>query len=245
MSPHPLSPVALSPAVDGQTSDAPHPRPIRVMVVDDHAFFRRGLVSVLDEEEDISVVSEAGDGEEAVTLATETRPDVVLMDVWMPHANGIDACPRIREAVPHTKFVMLTMSDEESDLFDALKAGATGYLLKEISVTELPRAVRTIVDGRSFINPAMATKLIGEFAELAKQESAPPSRPSIPELTRRETEVLKLLARSLNNREIGERLFITENTVKNHVRKILEKLQVHSRTEAAIYAVRSEYVSGP
>lgn len=240
MSAHPLFPAQV-----------PHPgrpaapaAPIRAMVVDDHALFRRGLVSVLDEEPDIDVVSEAGDGEEAVRLAAELHPDVVIMDVMMPHTSGIDACPRIREAVPHTRFIMLTMSDDESDLFDALKAGATGYLLKAISVTELAEAVRAIVKGDSFINPAMATKLIGEFAELAKQESAPPSRPSIPELTRRETEVLKLLARSLNNREIGERLFITENTVKNHVRKILEKLQVHSRTEAAIYAVRAEYVSG-
>ncbi|CAL9380889.1 Transcriptional regulatory protein DegU [Nocardiopsis dassonvillei] len=212
------------------------------MVVDDHALFRRGLVSVLDEEADIDVVGEAGDGDEAVRLAAGSRPDVVLMDVWMPHARGIEACPRIREAVPHTKFIMLTMSDEEADLFDALKVGASGYLLKQIAVTDISETIRTIAAGRPSINPSMATKLIGEFAELAKQESTPQAPVVLPQLTPREAEVLKLVARSLNNRTIGERLFITENTVKNHVRNILEKLQVHSRTEAAIYAVRAGYL---
>ncbi|WP_026116944.1 response regulator [Nocardiopsis valliformis] len=240
MSPHPPSPAQLTYVTE--ESVAP-PRPIRVLVVDDHALFRRGLVSVLNDEDDIDVVDEAGDGDEAVVLATELRPDVVLMDVMMPNSTGIEACPRIRAAVPEVKFVMLTMSEDEADLFEALKAGATGYLLKEIAVTDIARAVRAIAEGQSFINPAMAIKLIGEFAELAKQEKTPKAAPAIPELTPRETEVLKLLARSLNNREIGERLFITENTVKNHVRNILEKLQVHSRTEAAIYAVRAEYIT--
>ncbi|WP_028647073.1 response regulator transcription factor [Nocardiopsis sp. CNT312] len=241
MSPHPTAPPAFPPQAKEQSSPPSAPS-IRVMVVDDHALFRRGLVSVLDE--DIDVVSEAANGEEAVRLAVEHHPDVILMDVRMPHTSGIDACSRIREALPEAKFIMLTMSDEESDLFDALKAGATGYLLKEISVTDVSGAVRNIARGQSFVSSAMATKLIGEFAELAKQESTPPSGPDLPQLTPRETEVLKLLAHSLNNREIGERLFITENTVKNHVRSILDKLQVHSRTEAAIYAVRAEYVKG-
>jgi DNA-binding NarL/FixJ family response regulator len=239
VSPHPPSAAQLIYPSEGVAAP---PRPIRVLVVDDHALFRRGLVSVLNEETDIDVVDEAGDGDEAVLLATELRPDVVLMDVMMPNSTGIEACPRIRAAVPEVKFVMLTMSEDEADLFEALKAGATGYLLKEIAVTDIARAVRDIAEGQSFINPAMAVKLIGEFAELAKQEKTPKAAPVIPELTPRETEVLKLLARSLNNREIGERLFITENTVKNHVRNILEKLQVHSRTEAAIYAVRAEYL---
>ncbi|PWV51282.1 MULTISPECIES: response regulator [Nocardiopsis] len=239
MSPHSLSPARLNYASEEVTAPA---APIRVLVVDDHALFRRGLVSVLNDEADIDVVSEAADGDEAVVLATELRPDVVLMDVMMPNSTGIEACPRIRAAVPEVKFVMLTMSEDEADLFEALKAGATGYLLKEIAVTDIARAVRAIAEGRSFINPSMAVKLIGEFAGLAKQERTPKAAPTLPELTPRETEVLKLLARSLNNREIGERLFITENTVKNHVRNILEKLQVHSRTEAAIYAVRAEYL---
>ncbi|HJE57966.1 MAG TPA: response regulator transcription factor [Nocardiopsis listeri] len=223
--------------------DGPTPtRPLRIMVVDDHALFRRGLVSVLDDEDDIDVVGEAGDGDVAVQKAGELQPDVIIMDVMMPHTTGIEAGPRIRAIAPDAKFVMLTMSESESDLFEALKAGATGYLLKEMAVTDLPRVVRTIATGRSCLDSSMATKLIAEFAELAKQETSPRPKETLPQLTPRETEVLKLLARSMNNREIGGRLFITENTVKNHVRNILEKLQVHSRTEAAIYAVRAEYV---
>ncbi|WP_374224020.1 response regulator [Nocardiopsis sp. MG754419] len=237
MSPHSF-PAELQP-VDA----SPPTRALRIMVVDDHALFRRGLASVLDDEDDIDVVGEAGDGNEAVRVAGELQPDVIIMDVMMPHTTGIEAGPRIRAVAPETKFVMLTMSESESDLFEALKAGATGYLLKEMAVTDLPRVVRTIAAGRSCLDSSMATKLIGEFAELAKQDASPRGRKTLPQLTPRETEVLKLLARSMNNREIGERLFITENTVKNHVRNILEKLQVHSRTEAAIYAVRAEYLS--
>ncbi|GLU49670.1 response regulator [Nocardiopsis ansamitocini] len=216
--------------------------PIKVLVVDDHAFFRRGLVSVLAEESDIDVVGEAADGEDAVTQAGDLLPDVVLMDVRMPKTSGIAACTGIKNMVPSAKIVMLTMSDEEEDLFEAIKAGATGYLLKEISVVELPEAVRAVAGGQSFINPSMATKLIGEFATLAKKEKGRPQSLPAPRLTAREKEVLRLVARGLNNKDIGEELYISDNTVKNHVRNILEKLQLHSRTEAAVYAIREKFL---
>ncbi|MFC7330435.1 response regulator [Marinactinospora rubrisoli] len=216
--------------------------PIRVLVVDDHAFFRRGLVSVLAEEADIDVVGEAGDGEQAIRQAGDLRPDVVLMDVRMPRTSGIDACTGIKDAVPSAKIVMLTISDEEEDLFDALKAGATGYLLKTISVDELPDAVRAISGGQSFINPSMATKLITEFTTLARKGTGRAEQAAGPRLTEREMEVLRLVARGLSNREIAKQLVISDNTVKNHVRNILEKLQLHSRMEAAIYAIRQNVI---
>ncbi|WP_238581052.1 response regulator [Streptomonospora alba] len=237
MSGHPPAPDAVYAAPT--RTQAP---PIKVLVVDDHAFFRRGLVSVLDDEQDIDVVGESGDGEDAVRTAADLVPDVVLMDVWMPGSSGIDACTGIKSVVPSAKIVMLTMSDEEDDLFEALKAGATGYLLKEISVDELPGAVRAIASGQSFITPSMATKLIGEFTALAKKDGGRARRIPAPQLTGRETEVLRRVARCLNNKEIAEELFISEHTVKNHVRNILEKLQLHSRTEAAVYAVREKFL---
>ena len=212
---------------------------IRVLVVDDHALFRRGLQMVLAQEEDISVVGEAGDGAEAVDLARELTPDVVLMDVRMPRRGGIEACTGIKDVTPSTKIVMLTISDEEADLYDAIKAGASGYLLKEISIDEVASAIRAVHGGQSLISPSMASKLLTEFATLIKRGDERQHVP-VPRLTERELEVLKLVAKGLNNRAIAEQLFISENTVKNHVRNILEKLQLHSRMEAVVYAVREK-----
>lgn len=233
MSPYP--PVRPCPDSDPESRS-----PFKVIVVDDHALFRRGLVSVLDAEVDIDVMGEAGDGEEAIRLAKTTEPDVVLMDVWMPHSRGIEACAQIRQILPDVKIVMLTMSDEGADLIEALKAGANGYLLKEIAVSELARAVRAVGRGLPVMDPLMATRLIGEFARLAKESPDPPAGrgAGLESLSAREVDVLRLITRSFNNRQIGQRLFIAENTVKNHVRSILEKLGVRSRTEAAVYAVR-------
>jgi two-component system NarL family response regulator len=210
---------------------------IRVLIADDQALFRRGLYVVLGTEENIEVVAEAADGEEAIALAAELVPDVVLMDVRMPRINGIDAARRIRQDNPATKVVMLTVSDDEEDLYEAVKAGANGYLLKEISVEEVAKAIRVVVQGQSLISPTMASKLLTEFNNLAKKAEERQQYPT-PTLTTRELEVLKLVAKGMSNREIADALYISENTVKNHVRNILEKLHLHSRMEAVIYAVR-------
>jgi DNA-binding NarL/FixJ family response regulator len=213
--------------------------PIRVLVVDDHALFRRGLEMVLAQEEDIDVVGEAGDGAEAVDLATELLPDVVLMDVRMPRRGGIEACSAIKATVPSANIVMLTISDEEADLYEAIKAGASGYLLKEISIDEVATAIRAVAGGQSLISPSMASKLLTEFATIVRRSDERQQVPA-PRLTDRELEVLKLVAKGLNNRDVAKQLFISENTVKNHVRNILEKLQLHSRMEAVVYAVREK-----
>ncbi len=212
---------------------------IRVVIVDDHALFRRGLDLVLSEEPDIKVVGEAADGIEAVHRAEEMAPDVVVMDVRMPRSTGIEAARRIRERLPDTKVIMLTVSDSEEDLYAAVKAGASGYLLKEISIEELADAVRAVARGHSLISPSMASKLLSEFNALV-QQAEERNRSLLPSLTDRELDVLKLVAKGLSNREISEELYISENTVKNHVRNILEKLHLHSRMEAVVYAMREK-----
>ncbi|HYP24519.1 MAG TPA: response regulator transcription factor [Actinomycetota bacterium] len=212
---------------------------IRVLIVDDHALFRRGLQMVLEGEADIDVVGEASDGHEAIERAEATTPDVVLMDVRMPKRSGIEATRTIKDTLPSTKILMLTISDEEADLYEAIKAGASGYLLKEISIEEVASAVRQVQAGQSLISPSMASKLLNEFAAMVKRRDERTQVPG-PRLTERELEVLKLVAKGMNNRDIGAELFISENTVKNHVRNILEKLHLHSRMEAVVYAVREK-----
>jgi two-component system NarL family response regulator len=217
--------------------------PIRVLIADDHALFRRGLEMVLDEEQDIDLVGQASDGTEAVARAGESLPDVVLMDIRMPKTSGIEAARAMKEAAPSAKIVMLTISDEEEDLFEAIRAGASGYLLKDIPLDEVADAVRAVHGGQSLINPSMAGKLLTEFATLARRdEEERPQQVPAPKLTEREMEVLKHVARGMNNRDIAKELFISENTVKNHVRNILEKLQIHSRMEAVMIAVREKLI---
>ena len=212
---------------------------ISVLVVDDHELFRRGLRQVLEDEGDIDVVAEAGDGEEAAALAREHLPDVVVMDVRLPVASGIEATQEIKDDVPSCKVLMLTISDDEDDLYQAIKAGANGYLLKEISIDEIGNAVRSVNGGQSLISPSMASKLLNEFAAMIKKEEEKQQAPA-PRLTPREMEVLQHVAKGMNNREIAKALYISENTVKNHVRNILEKLHLHSRMEAVVYAVREK-----
>jgi two-component system NarL family response regulator len=212
---------------------------IRVVIVDDHALFRRGLDRVLDDEPDIQVVGEAADGVEAISRVRELTPDIVIMDVRMPRASGIEAARTIRAVAPETKVIMLTVSDLEEDLYEAVKAGVNGYLLKEVAIPEVADAVRAVAAGHSLVSPSMASKLFTEFNVLA-QQADDRQRSLAPRLTERELEVLKLVARGLSNRDIAGELYISENTVKNHVRNVLEKLQLHSRMEAVVYAMREK-----
>ena len=194
---------------------------------------------VLESEDGIELIGEAEDGDEAITKAEQLAPDVILMDVRMPRVGGIEATRRLAESMPTSKIIMLTVSDEEDDLYEAIKAGATGYLLKEISIEEVADAIRAVMQGQTLISPSMASKLIVEFANLSKVASERSSVP-VPRLTERELDVLRLVAQGLTNREIADQLYIAENTVKNHVRNILEKLHLHSRMEAVLYAVREK-----
>ena len=221
---------------------APGSEPIRVVVVDDQELFRRGLTMLLGVEADIKVVGEAGDGISAAALVASVVPDIVLLDVRMPKRTGLEACIEIKQLVPAARIIMLTVSDEEADLYEAVKNGASGYLLKDSSIDEVAQAVRVVAEGQSLISPSMAVKLLDEFKEMSRtdREQVP-----TPRLTDRELEVLRLVATGLNNREVAKQLFISENTVKNHVRNILEKLQLHSRMEAVMYAVREKLLDLP
>jgi DNA-binding NarL/FixJ family response regulator len=214
-----------------------HPNPIRVLVVDDQALFRRGLIVVLSASPDVEVVGEASDGEEAVAMAQQLTPAVVTMDVRMPRLSGLEATRHIRRILPSTEVLMLTVSDDEEDLYESVKAGANGYLLKEIAVDEIAETVRAIVQHQAPVSPSMTSKLLAEFRSLARRAS---EREELlpPELTDREMQVLRLIAQSRSNKDIAAALFISENTVKNHVRNILEKLHLHSRMEAVTYAWR-------
>lgn len=224
------------------THPSPHLEAIRVLVVDDQELFRRGLTMLLGSEADIEVVGDAANGDDGLQRVLEHAPDVVLLDVRMPRVNGIEACRLMKEAAPSAQIVMLTVSDEEADLYQALKNGAAGYLLKDSSIDELAQAVRVVHDGQSLISPSMAAKLIDEFKQISRPDRA---QNNGLRLTARELEVLRLVSRSMNNREIAKELFISENTVKNHVRNILEKLQLHSRMEAVMYAVKENLLELP
>ena len=216
---------------------------IRVLLADDQALIRAGFRVLLEADPELAVVGEAVNGRQAVSLAKRERADVVLMDIRMPKITGIEAARQMKDIAPSAKIVILTISDEEEDLFEAIRSGASGYLLKDIPLDEVADAVRAVHGGQSLINPSMAGKLLTEFATLAKRDdSERVQEVPAPRLTERAMQVLKLIARGMNNRDIAKELFISENTVKNHVRNILEKLQIHSRMEAVMIAVREKLI---
>jgi two-component system NarL family response regulator len=208
-----------------------------VLIVDDHAMFRHGLRLALEEVDDLEVVGDCEDGAAAGQVCGELAPDVVLMDVRMPGMTGIDAARLITEQHPGMRVIMLTASQNEGDLFASIRAGVSGYLLKEVSVEDVAEAIRAVAHGQGFVSPAMTPKLLAEFNTLAlRAEDGDGER----RLTRREVQILGLVAQGLSNKQIAAQLVISHNTVKNHVRNILEKLRLRTRAEAAAFAVRTE-----
>lgn len=211
--------------------------PIRVLLVDDHQLFRRGVASLLSGREDIEVVGEANNGAEAVERARELMPDVILMDIKMPRLDGIAATKQLKTEIPYVRIMMLTVSETDEDLFEAIKAGASGYLLKNVDPEYLIASVQQVQRGEVPIAPTMAAKILRELTA--------PAETTVQALTGRERQVLELLAGGLANKEIAFQLKISENTVKNHLRNILEKLHLQNRVQAALYAVRMGLTDRP
>lgn len=214
--------------------------PLRVMVVDDHTLFRRGLRALLTSDGRFEIVAEAGDAAEAQQLAGRKRPQVMLLDNHLPGVRGVDAVPALLQAVPGLRIVMLTMSEDERDLADALRAGASGYLLKTADGDELAHAIERAARGESSVSPPMTAKLAAAF-QLANASPAPEASPAPPasaldSLSAREREILELIAAGRSNKEIARELSVAETTVKIHVQHILRKLQLSSRVQAAVAA---------
>lgn len=209
-------------------------KPIRLLLVDDQAMFREGLRTLLSVHADVEVVGEAGDGDVAVRQVASLKPDVVLMDLRMPILNGVEATRRIRTQHAGCQIIVLTTFDDDEDVFDALRAGAVGYLLKDAPQEKLLEAIRLASRGESFLQPSIATKLVAEFSRLSC--TRPVDRKLVHSLSDRELEVLQHLARGQSNKEIAMALYITEGTVKNHMTSILGKLGVPDRTQAALKA---------
>ncbi len=212
---------------------------MKILVVDDHPLFRKGIIHMLNTQPDMKVMAEANDGLEALTLAKELMPDLVLMDVQMPNCNGLEATRLIMKEIPYVKIVMLTFSDDDRSLFEAIKSGAQGYLLKNLEPNDLPRMLRGVFRGEAPISRTTAGRLLREFKLQGRGEAS-----RAKDLSPREIELLKLVASGSSNHEIAEALTITEHTVKNHLRNILDKLHLKNRVQAAVFAVKEGLANG-
>ncbi len=221
----------------------------KIVIIDDHQLFREGVKRILDFEPTFEVVAEGDDGSEAVTLVEQYQPDVIIMDINMPNRNGVEATAELIEKYPDSKVIILSIHDDENYVTHALKTGATGYLLKEMDADALVEAVKVVADGGSYLHPRVTHNLVKEYRRLSADEgdsdkyiSQVEIRRPLHLLTRRECEVLQLLADGKSNRGIGEALFISEKTVKNHVSNILQKMNVNDRTQAVVVAIKNGWV---
>jgi DNA-binding NarL/FixJ family response regulator len=213
---------------------------IRILIADDHAFVREGTRRILEQEPDLEVVAEAGDGEEAVKLACDLKPDVALVDVAMPRLDGIEATRRIKAQCPAVAVLVLSAYDDDQFIFGLLEAGAAGYLLKSVRGQEIVEAIRAVHAGESVLHPSVARKVLNRFAGVSGK---PRDRKSLDLLTEREMDVLKLVTKGLSNKDIAEGLCLSVRTVQGHLANIFNKLRVSSRTEAVVHALREGWVT--
>lgn len=232
-------------------------RKVRISIADDHALFRDGLKRILNMEEDFEVISECGDGIRALELCNEQKPDLILMDINMPVQNGVVATGKIREYFPDVKIIILSIHDDESYVFETLRKGASGYLLKDMESDELIHAIRSVIAGYAYIHPKVTGKLINQLRRMTyldevgvvtgihndQEAGAVYTHREDSPLTKRESDVLRLLAEGMSNKSIGETLAISEKTVKNHVSSILQKLDVDDRTQAVINSIKKGWVT--
>lgn len=221
----------------------------KIAIIDDHQLFREGVKRILEFEETFEVVAEGDDGSETLKIVEEHRPDVVIMDINMPQVNGIQATRELIEQYPDTKVIILSIHDDENYVTHALQTGASGYLLKEMDADALIEAVRVVAEGGSYLHPKVTHNLVNEYRKLAAGVARSGSylqaveiRRPLHLLTRRECEVLQMLADGKSNRGIGEALFISEKTVKNHISNILQKMNVNDRTQAVVVAIKNGWV---
>jgi NarL family two-component system response regulator LiaR len=213
---------------------------IKVLIADDHAVVREGTRRILEQEEDMDVVAEASDGEEAVKMTTSFKPDVVLMDISMPVLDGIEATKQIKALSPSVAILILSAYDDDQFIFSLLEAGAAGYLLKSVRGRELIEAIRSVYAGESVLHPSVARKVLNRFGHSSEKQA---ERAPVELLSEREMEVLKLLTRGLSNKEIADELCISIRTVQGHLGNIFNKLQISSRTEAVVRALKEGWVT--
>lgn len=226
---------------------------IRIMIADDHQLFREGIKRIINLENDMEVISECSDGETVISKYDGVLPDVILMDINMPHMNGVEATKKVKKIYPEAKIIILSIHDDEGYVLETLRSGASGYLLKDMEAEALTEAIRVVASGQAYIHPQVTGKVIEEYRRLSvmEQTSEYSEQPIFFDqavdwrsiLTRREIEVLQMLAEGNSNRTIGEKLFISEKTVKNHVSSILQKMNVQDRTQAVIAAIKNGWVT--